>query len=227
MAMDEKDIAIPVAISAPKEKVESVSEEIANSVSHGLGFVGTLMVTPLLIRDAVATGGAAVITSVAIFCATLLLLYLASMLYHALPKGPSKHFFRVTEHALIFALIAGTYTPFTLGVLHGPWGWTLFGIIWTLAATGMLLKFLGGPSDFPALSLGLYLGMGWVMLIAIRPLWLRMPHGGLLWIGVGGLAYTAGVPFYLSGRRYSHFLWHLFVIAGSACHCWAVLQYAN
>jgi hemolysin III len=135
--------------------------------------------------------------------------------------------FQVIDHGAIFLLIAGTYTPFTLGVLRGAWGWTLFGIVWGLAAVGIILKTVGRLRH-PILSTLLYLGMGWLILIAIRPLWLRMPVSGLLWLLLGGIAYTAGVAFLAAkGVRYSHFVWHLFVLAGTTCHFFAVLWYAG
>jgi hemolysin III len=143
--------------------------------------------------------------------------------YHALPRGKAKRAFQVIEHAAIFLLIAGTYTPFTLGVLRGAWGWTLLGLVWGLAAVGVLLAVVGGVR-YRTLSVLLYLGMGWLVVVAIRPLWLGMPLSGLLWLVAGGLAYTVGIAFFAAKRlRYSHFVWHLFVLAGTACHFIAVL----
>ena len=154
------------------------------------------------------------------------LLYLTSTLYHALTPGRAKQVFQVLDHGAIYLLIAGTYTPFTLGVLRGPWGWTLFGLIWGLALVGIILKAMGGIR-FPRLSIGLYLGMGWLAVVAAQPLWMRLPGWGLFWLAAGGLAYTAGVGFYAASRlRYRHFVWHLFVLAGTACHVVAVSLYA-
>jgi len=134
--------------------------------------------------------------------------------------------FQMLDHGAIFLLIAGTYTPFTLGVLRGGWGWTLFGLVWGLAVLGIVLKTVGGVR-ITWLSTCLYLGMGWLVLIAVRPLWLRMPLPGLTWLVAGGLAYTAGVAFFAAERlRYSHFIWHLFVLTGTCCHFFAVLWYA-
>ena len=122
--------------------------------------------------------------------------------------------------------IAGTYTPFTLGVLRGPWGWTLFGLIWGLAVVGILLKSIRGIR-YPRLSTAVYLAMGWLVLVAAKPLWLLVPGWGLFWLAAGGVAYTAGVGFYAANRlRYAHFVWHLFVLAGTGCHFVAVLHYA-
>ncbi len=154
------------------------------------------------------------------------MLYLTSTLYHALPRNRAKRVLQVLDHSAIFLLIAGTYTPFTLGVLHGALGWTLFSLVWGLAAAGVVLKAVDGIRS-PILSTGLYLVMGWLVLIAARPLWLHMPLPGLLWLLAGGLAYTTGVAFFAMERvRYSHFVWHLFVLAGTACHFLAVLWYA-
>ena len=161
-----------------------------------------------------------------VFAATVVLLYLASTLYHALPRNRAKRVFQVIDHGAIFLLIAGTYTPFTLGVLRGAWGWTLFGLVWGLAAVGIVLKAVGRLRH-RTLSTLLYLGMGWFILIAIHPLWLRVPLSGLLWLLLGGIAYTAGLAFFAAkGVRYSHFVWHVFVLAGTACHFFAVLWYA-
>lgn len=206
---------------------QSPAEEIANSISHGAGFVAALIGIPFLIGSAVRRGDAAFVAGASIFCATIVLLYLVSAFYHALPAGNAKRFFRVLEHAAIFLLIAGTYTPFTLGVLRGAWGWTLFGIVWTLAITGVVLKAFNKASH-PVLSTGLYLAMGWVVVIAVKPLLAKVPAAGVLCILAGGLSYTAGVAFFAtdSRLRYGHFIWHLFVIAGTSCHYFAVLWYA-
>jgi hemolysin III len=157
----------------------------------------------------------------------MVLLYLTSTLYHALPWNRAKRVFQVLDHAAIFLMIAGTYTPFTLGVLRGAWGWTLFGLVWCLALAGIVLTAAGGVR-YPKLTTSLYLGMGWLILVAVKPLWLRMPPEGLFWLLAGGIAYTVGVVFYASRRlRYGHFVWHLFVIAGTACHFNAVLRFAG
>lgn len=155
------------------------------------------------------------------------LLYLASALYHALPSGNAKRAFQVIEHVAIYLLIAGTYTPFTLGVLRGAWGWTLFGLVWGFAAAGTALKiFVKRPH--PVVSTGSYLLMGFLIVVAVKPLYARVPVPGLLWIIAGGAAYTGGVCFFVKGSRlrYGHFIWHLFVMAGTACHYFAVLWYS-
>ena len=205
---------------------QSLGEEIANSISHGVGLLAALIAAPFLLVHAVRHGDAATVVGASVFAATVILLYSASTLYHALPRNKSKRILRVFDHAAIFLLIAGTYTPFTLGVLRGTWGWTLFGLVWSLAVFGVLMKVLAGMR-YPRFSTGLYLGMGWLVVIAVRPLWLHVPPSGLAWMAAGGLAYTAGVVFYAAERpRYSHFVWHLFVLAGTACHFVAVLWYA-
>lgn len=213
-------------MSAVLERRPSRGEEIANSVSHGVGLVAALAAAPFLVVHAVRRGGTGAIVGASVFAATMVLLYLASTLYHALPRNRAKRVFQVIDHGAIFLLIAGTYTPFTLGVLRGAWGWTLFGLVWGLAAVGIVLKAVGRLRH-RTLSTLLYLGMGWLILIAIRPLWLRVPLSGLLWLLLGGIAYTAGLAFFAAkGVRYSHFVWHLFVLAGTACHFFAVLWYA-
>ena len=214
------------AAPGTSERGQSLGEELANSISHGVGLAAALVATPILIGNAVRHGSAAFAIGVSVFAATVVLLYLASTLYHALPRGKAKHVFRIIEHSAIYLLIAGTYTPFTLGVLRGAWGWTLIGLIWILAVGGVLLKSMGGVRH-PVLSMALYLGMGWLMVVAVRPLWLRVPLPGLAWLLAGGLAYTAGVAFYGAKRlRYGHFVWHLFVLAGTTCHFIAVRFYA-
>jgi hemolysin III len=211
---------------AGPEREQSRAEEIANSISHGIGLVAALAGVPYLIVQAARHGDAGFIVGTSIFSATVILLYLASTLYHALPVGRAKRVFCVIEHSAIFLLIAGTYTPFTLGVLRGAWGWTLFGVVWGLAVMGVVLKAIGKASH-PILSTGLYLLMGWVVLIAIDPLLARVPTAGLLWLVAGGLSYTAGVVFFATDSRlqYGHLIWHLFVMAGTACHYFAVLWY--
>jgi hemolysin III len=213
---------VSISLAVP-ECERSRGEEIANSISHGVGLVAALAATPFLIAHAVRLGDAGFIVGASVFAATMVLLYLASTVYHALPWGKAKRVFQVIEHAAILLLIAGTYTPFTLGVLRGALGWTLLGLIWGLAAIGVLLAVVGGVR-YRALSVLLYLGMGWLIVVAIRPLWLSMPLSGLLWLVAGGLAYTVGVAFFAAKRlRYGHFVWHLFVLAGTACHFIAVL----
>ncbi len=209
----------------PKQ-AQSLGEEIANGISHGVGFLGAVAITPILIMHAIPFGAAAV-TGASIFGATAILLYLASTLYHAFPESRTKRIFNILDHGAIFLLIAGTYTPFTLGVLKGAWGWSLFGIIWALAISGVVIKSVTGARS-NKLSTGLYLGMGWIAVVAAKPFWTSIPAWGLFWLIAGGLIYSVGILFFISKRmRYGHFIWHLFVIAGTACHAVAVMNYAN
>jgi hemolysin III len=221
-----KGTGVRILLAGPKRE-QSHAEEIANSLSHGIGLVAALVGAPFLIMHAARHGDAGFIVGTSVFSATIIFLYLASTLYHALPMGKAKGVFRVIEHSAIFLLIAGTYTPFTLGVLRGAWGWTLFGVVWGLAVAGVALKAFDKASH-PILSTGLYLLMGWVVVIAVDPLLARVPTAGLLWLLAGGLSYTAGVAFFATDSRlqYGHLIWHLFVIAGTACHYFAVLWYA-
>ena len=209
------------------ERPQSFGEEIANSVSHGVGLLATVAATPVLIIAAVQRGGAEGIVGASVFSATMVLMYLTSTLYHALPRNRAKQVFQILDHGAIFLLIAGTYTPFTLGVLRGMWGWTLFGLVWSLALTGIVLKIVYG-AWYQRFSTFLYLVMGWLVVIALKVLWLRVSMWGLVWLLSGGLAYTVGVAFFLVDDRvrYSHFIWHLFVIAGTSCHFIAVLRYS-
>jgi hemolysin III len=212
---------------AATKRAQSRAEEIANSLSHGIGLVAALVATPFLIHHAIWQGDAGFIAGVCVFSATMVLLYLSSTLYHALPIGRAKRVFRLIEHSAIFLLIAGTYTPFTLGVLRGPWGWTLLGLVWSIALAGVTLKALNRLSH-PVLTTGLYLLMGWLIVIAANPLSARVPTSGLLLLVAGGLAYTLGVLFFAfdSRLRYGHFICHLFVMLGTTCHYFAVLGYA-
>ncbi len=213
-------------VVASGKRAQSLGEEIANSVSHGVGLLAAVAAAPVLIVDAVQRGGATAVLGASVFASTVGLLYLASVVYHALPPNRAKRVFQVLDQGAIFLLIAGTYTPFTLGVLHGAWGWSLLGLVWSLALVGVVLKAISGVR-YPKFSMSLYLAMGWVALIAVKPLWLLMPAEGLFWLLSGGIAYTVGVAFFAAERvRYSHFVWHLFVLAGTACHFIAVLRYA-
>lgn len=207
------------------KRIQTLGEEIANSVSHGVGALASLVGFPFIVAAALKHGMAAVVGA-SVFASTAVLLYMSSTIYHALPPGRAKDVFHVLDHSAIYLLIAGTYTPFTLGVLRGAWGWTLFGLVWGLATFGVVSKSKGGLKH-PILSTGLYVAMGWLIVVAIRPLWLRMPPVGLAWLVAGGLAYTAGVAFFAAPRlRYAHFVYHLFVVAGTACHYVAVYRYA-
>jgi len=199
----------------------ALGEEIASSITHGIGAVLSLAA---LIAMILAAGSASRIAAVTVYGITLLLLYSCSTLYHALTNHAAKRVFRVLDHSAIYLLIAGTYTPFTLITLRGSWGWALFAIIWSMALSGIVFKiFFTGRYQF--LSTAIYVAMGWLAVVAIRPLLHALPWSGFLWMLAGGLSYTLGVIFYAWKARYAHPIWHLFVLAGSACHFYAVFRY--
>ena len=206
---------------------QSLGEEIANSISHGVGALAAIAVTPFLIMKAIPMGAAA-ITGAVIFGVTMIVLYLSSTLYHAFPHNTkTKLFFRIFDHCAIFLLIAGTYTPFTLSVLPDPWSWSLFGIVWILAIVGVVLKSVRNIGT-SRLSIVLYLGMGWLAVLVAEPLYNILPAWGLFWLIGGGVMYSVGVLFFAFDHRvrYNHFIWHLFVMAGTSCHVMAVMGYA-
>jgi hemolysin III len=203
----------------------SRGEELAHCATHGLGVVASLAGIAWLLAAAVANGASPWRASGGvIFGASALLLFTTSVLYHATTSPRLRPRLRLLDHSAIYVLIAGTYTPFALGVLDGTWGWTLFGLVWGLALAGIIAKLTVG-FRFPLASTVLYVAMGWIGIVVARPLMQSLSPSELAWIVAGGLAYTAGVPFYLwKGRRYSHAVWHLFVLAGVACHFVAVLS---
>ena len=205
---------------------KSFAEEVANSISHGLGLLLALVAVPILVLAAIKAGNPHFLVGVSVFSGTLVLLYLASTLYHSLTHDAAKQLFRLFDHAAIFLLIAGTYTPFALGVLRGPWGWSLLAIIWSLAIIGITLK-IRKRTRHSRISIVLYVIMGWLAVVAIKPIVMLIPVPGIVLIFAGGLAYTGGLAFFAAQRiRYNHFIWHLFVIAGTICHFFAVLWYA-
>jgi len=210
-------------LSGTSKRDQSRNEELINSISHGIGLFAAIVGTPILIVHAAHHGELGYLVGSSIFAVTMILLYLASTIYHVLPQTPLKNLFCVIDHSMIYLLIAGTYTPFTLGVLHGAWGWTLFGIIWGLATAGLTLKVFN-KLEHPVISTGLYLVMGWLILIAVKPLYALVPIQGLLWLLIGGICYTIGVAFFaVDGRvRYGHFIWHVFVLGGTVSHYFAV-----
>ncbi len=200
-------------------------EEIANSITHGVGLLLSIAGLVALVILAAKKGSAWHVVSVSVYGATLVLLYAASTAYHAARSRRWKHFFRIVDHSSIYLLIAGTYTPFTLVNLRGPWGWTLFGLVWGLAAAGILFK-IWFVDHFAFLSTAVYLAMGWMAVIAIRPVFAAVPSGGRLWLLAGGLSYTIGVAFFAWNKLpYNHTIWHLFVLGGSVSHFFAVMYY--
>jgi hemolysin III len=202
-------------------------EEIANSISHGLALVLAVAALPMLILSAAKVGNTRFTIGAAVFGATIVILYLASTLYHALTHERAKQFFRKIDHCAIFLLIAGSYTPFTLGVLRGPWGWTLLAIIWSLAVAGIAMKVIAGHRHW-WVSIVLYVVMGWLAIVAVKPILTLVPLPGILLILAGGIAYSGGLAFFAAHRmRYNHFVWHLFVMAGTVCHYLAVLWYGH
>jgi len=208
------------------ERILSLGEEIANSITHGVGLVASVVALPILLMKARSSTDPSTLVGATIYGLSLILLYGASTVYHALPLSDAKRFFRVVDHSAIYLLIAGTYTPFALGPLRGPWGTALLIVIWALAIGGIASKLLVGLR-LPHVSTALYLVMGWLIIVAIKPLVENVPRAGLAWLAAGGIAYTGGVVFYAMKRvRYSHMVWHLFVAAGSVCHFMAVLGYA-
>jgi hemolysin III len=208
------------------ERPQGLGEEIANSVSHGVALLAAIVAVPFLISSAGHFGPANVVGA-SVFAATMVLLYLSSTLYHALPPGRGKRVFMKLDHGAIYFFIAGSYTPFALGALGGPWGWTLFGLVWLLACVGATLKAVDRLSH-PLLSTGLYLLMGWLVLIAAVPLLERVPTAGVVLLVAGGVAYTVGVVFFVLGSRlrYAHAVWHGFVATGTAFHFFSGLVYA-
>lgn len=214
-------------MSAVTARPQSRGEELANSLVHGTGLLASLAALPLLVVSASRRHEPLYLVGSAIFGVTMVLLYLASTVYHALPASGAKRVFRVLDHSAIYLLIAGTYTPFAFGALRGAWGWSIFGVIWALALLGIVSKLTVG-FRYPRLSTLLYVAMGWMGMVAVQPLLAHVPLAGLGWLLAGGLFYTGGVIFYVTDARlrYGHALWHLCVLAGTACHFVAVLLHS-
>lgn len=221
--------ALPAAPHVDRD--QTLGEEIANAISHGLGVLLAVAALPILVIRAMTHGGAADVAAAAIFAATMILLYGVSTLYHALPnslwQGRAKAFLLRMDHAAIYVFIAGSYTPFTLGVLHTGPGVTLLVAVWAAAAFGVAIKLLNRLKH-RLVSTGLYLAMGWVVVFAAGPLMANVPATGLALLVAGGLSYTLGAFVFLLDNKvkYSHFVWHLFVLGGSVCHFFAALWYA-
>jgi hemolysin III len=198
-------------------------EEVASAITHGLGAVLSIGAGAVLITLAAVFGDVWTVVGASVFVGSLVLLYSASTLYHAVPHTAAKARLQTVDHCAIYVLIAGTYTPFLL-TLRGTWGWTLFAVIWALAAGGIVFK-LFFTGRFNLASTLIYLAMGWLIVVAAGPMRAALPGSTIAWIAAGGLAYTAGTVFYLNRRlRFAHAIWHLFVLAGSVCHFTAVLS---
>ncbi len=203
----------------------SIGEEIAHTVTHGIGILFSIAGLAVVVAFSSLNGDAWHITSTSIYGTTLILLYTASSLYHGIPYSRAKQLLRKFDHTAIFLLIAGTYTPFTLVNLRGPWGWSLFGLVWGIAIIGVVLELICSKR-YKRLSISLYLGLGWLILIAIKPMLATVETGGLVLLLAGGLCYSLGVIFYVWKKlKYHHAIWHLFVLAGSAIHFFSVLFY--
>jgi len=211
-------------VSTTMSRLQTPAEEIANALSHGVGLALAIAALPLLVWFANRHGSAADITAAALFGGSMVLLYGTSTLYHLLRPGRAKSWFKRLDHAAIYVFIAGSYTPFVLGPLRGAWGWSLFGVVWGLAVVGVAFKLFDGLKH-PGWSTALYVAMGWVVLVAIVPLVQRMPGVALAWLVAGGVAYTLGAAVYMLDNRlhYAHLAFHLFVMAGSACHVVAAM----
>jgi hemolysin III len=193
-------------------------QELANALTHGFGTLWGIAAAGVLVTLAAMRGDVFHIVGAAVFGTTLIMLYSASTLYHAVPKRSMKARLRIVDHSAIYLLIAGTYTPFTLAGIRGGWGWALFGVVWGLAAAGIVFK-LFFTGRFRRISTVIYLAMGWLVVIAAKPVVEALPGASLLWLAVGGLAYTGGVYFYANRRiPYGHAIWHLCVMAGSTAH---------
>ena len=208
-------------MSERSELCESPEEELSNAISHGIGAVLSVVGLVVMVKLA-APLSLWHVTSVAVFGSSLILLYLASTVYHLVTTHRLKRIFQILDHALIFVLIAGSYTPWLLVNLRGPWGWSLFFVVWGIAPAGMVLKAFFLPR-FARLGTALYVLMGWIVCIAIKPLIESVGPFGMAWLVAGGLCYTGGVAFFLMKRRFAHLIWHLFVMAGSICHVVAVV----
>lgn len=202
----------------------TLGEEIFNSVSHGVGVALACVGFGILIVLSALYGDAWAVSSSIVYSFSLFALYLASTLYHACPNRRVKGILQVLDHCSIFLLIAGTYTPYTLITLRGALGWTLFGVVWGAAIVGVVLNAID-VQKYSRISMVCYVAMGWVVVLAIRPLMAALAWNGLVLLALGGVFYTVGIVFYVIRRSYMHSIWHLFVLAGSVCHYLSILLY--
>ena len=209
----------------PAWNTQRKRHELANSLTHGAGLALSVAGCAVLVTLAALRGTAWHIVACSVYGGTLVCLYAASTMYHSVRSRRWKRFWRIVDHSSIYLLIAGTYTPFMLVNLRGAWGWSLFGVVWGLAVAGILFK-VWFVDRVPVASTIVYLLMGWLAVIAVKPLVAMVPTGGLEWILAGGVLYTAGVGFFAWEKLpYHHAIWHVFVIGGSVCHYVAILQY--
>ena len=205
------------------EAVYTLSEEIANGITHGIGAMLSVAGLTVLVVLAAIYGDAWRIVSFSIYGASLVLLYTASTLYHAIQHPDAKRIFRIMDHAAIYLLIAGTYTPITLVNMRGPWGWSIFGFVWAVAIIGIIFKTMY-TGRYDKISTAAYVLMGWICLIGLKEMLVAIPPGGLVWLVAGGVCYTVGVIFYAWQKLpFNHAIWHLFVLGGSMCHFFAIL----
>jgi len=207
-------------------RAQSVGEEIANSILHGVGGLLAIAALVLLVVFAVLFGSPWHVVSFSLYGSSLVILFLSSTLYHGIQHKGAKRVFVVLDYCAIYFLIAGSYTPFALVVINGPWGWTLFGIVWGLAALGIVFKAVW-IDRYRVLTLILYLLMGWLMVIDIAGIVRALPRGALFWLALGGFLYTGGTVFYMLKFKFAHAVWHIFVLGGSISHFFCVLQYVT
>ena len=209
-----------------RRRLTDTLEEIVNVATHGFGLAASLALLPVLVLMASRSGDTPIVIGVTIFALTLVGCYAASTMYHSRRPGPRRDLWRRLDQSAVYLLIAGTYTPFALGALRGPWGWSILVVVWAASIAGILMK-VKLRIDRAAMETAIYLSMGWMVVVAVRPLLSTIGWQGLAWIGAGGVAYTVGVYFLVNQRRlrYGHCIWHVAVLAGSACHAIAVANY--
>lgn len=208
-----------------EERIQTPREELANSLSHGFGLIMSLIGLVNLVVQATLYGSPKALVSVNVFSGSMIFLYAASTVYHAVTAPRLKHICRIVDHSTIYVLIAGSYTPVCLMILPPAWGWTLFGINWGLALFGVVFK-LFFTGKFDKLSTAVYIGMGWLAVVAMKPIWDNMPAGGIALMFAGGASYTLGVIFYRWEKLpFHHTVWHMFVVGGTACHFMMVALY--
>lgn len=211
------------------ESDRHVTEAIANAVTHGFGLLASLIALPVLIAAASSRNDPLQMTGAIVYGVSLVVLFGASTLYHSFVNSPARQLLRVIDHSAIYLLIAGSYTPFALGALRGTFGYSLLVAVWTMAIAGIAMKFMKGFVTRPLFAVGPYIVMGWIAVIGIKPLWENVGPVGVIWMVAGGVFYTGGIVFYANDKRirYGHAVWHLFVLAGSVCHFFAVLWHSG